>query len=100
MIRNINYKGYVDPQITRYMGFSKWKPCQYIDHSGPYTLIFFRSGQCHIMGYKTPLEPLLLKYPIRDIKLQSVTVTINLGTSVNLYKLAGNFTIILFQNIN
>ena len=100
MIRNINYKGYVDPQITRYMGFSKWKPCQYIERSGPYTLIFFRSGQCRIMGCKTPLEPLLLKYPIRDIKLQSVTVTINLGTSVNLYKLAGNFTIIVFKNIN
>ena len=89
MICNINYKGYVSPNIIKEMGFSTGKPCQYIDRSGPYTLIFFRSGHCRIMGCKTPLKHSLLKYPITEIKVQSVTVTMDLEKSVNLYKIAG-----------
>mgnify|MGYP003460733800 CR=1 len=93
MIRNINYKGRVGPNIIRDMRFSSWKPRQYIDRSSPYTIILFKSGRCRIMGCKDPLDPSLLPYPITDITIQSVTVTADLGTSVNLCKISSMFTV-------
>ena len=90
MIKNINYKGRIDGNIIRDMEFSTWKPRQHVDRSGPYTIILFKSGQCRIMGCKIPLDVTLLKYPITNIKVQSVTITMKLGKTVNLFKLAGN----------
>ena len=84
MIRNINYKGFVDPKIIKDAKFSIWKPCQFVDKSGPYTLIFFKTGKCRIMGCKSPINTKLLEYPIVDIQVQSVTVSIDLGFIVNL----------------
>ena len=89
MISNINYRGFVDPKELIGLQFSAWKPCQYIDRDGPYTLIFFRNGKCRIMGCKKPIDTKLIKYKIKNIQIQSVTVTIDLGTTVNLYKLSG-----------
>ena len=100
MIRNINYRGFVDPKELIGLQFSTWKPCQYIDRDGPYTLIFFRNGKCRIMGCKKPIDTKLIKYKIKNIQIQSVTVTIDLGTTVNLYQLSGKKLLYLnFYNI-
>mgnify|MGYP006049610737 FL=1 len=88
MIRNINYKGFVDPNLIKNVEFSNRKPCQFIDRSGIYTLIFFKSGKCRIMGCKSPINVKLLQYPILNIQIQSVTVSTDLGFNVNLYVLS------------
>ena len=93
MNSNINYKGFVNPSAVRGMEFSTWKPRQYVDRTGPYTIVFFSSGKCRIMGCKTPLNIKLLQYPIINIQVQSVTVTKSLGYTVNLYKISGKFII-------
>ena len=93
MIRNINYKGHVGSNIVRDLKFSTWKPRQYVDRSSPYTIVLFKSGRCRIMGCKDPLDTSLLPYPITDITIQSVTITADLGTSVNLYKISSIFNI-------
>lgn len=88
MIANINYKGQVSQEITSKMKFPIGKPSQIVDKSGKYTIIFFKSGNCRIMGCKKPIEMKHLQYDIKNIQLQSLTIVVNLNQSVNLYTLA------------
>ena len=88
MITNINYKGKVSADIIRKMKFPNGKPSQVVDKNGKYTIIFFKTGNCRIMGCKKPIEKSELKYDIQDIRMQSMTVVKNLGISINLYKLS------------
>ena len=88
MITNINYKGKVSNDIISKMKFPVGKPSQVVDKSGKYTIIFFRSGNCRIMGCKKPLEKYDLQYDIENIRMQSLSVVVNLGITINLYKLS------------
>ena len=88
MITNINYKGKVSNDIISKLKFPAGKPSQVVDKSRKYTIIFFRSGNCRIMGCRKPLENNELQYNIQNIRMQSMTVVINLGQMINLYKLS------------
>lgn len=88
MIVNINYKGKVSQEITNRLNFPIGKPAQFIDKSGKYTIIIFKSGSCRIMGCKKPIEMDSLQYDIKNIRLQSLSIVVNLGTVINLYKLS------------
>jgi len=88
MLVNINYKGKVSQDVISKMQFPIGKPSQIIDKSGKYTIVFFKTGNCRIMGCKKPIETNKLQYNIEDIRLQSLTIVINIGVAVNLYKLA------------
>ena len=88
MIANINYKGKVDQEVTRKMRFPCRKPAQVVEKTDKYTLVFFQSGSCRIMGCKKPIRPKDLKYNIQNIQLQSLTVVHNLKTMINLYELS------------
>lgn len=86
MLANINYRGMVSS--VKGMQFPSGKPKQIVDKTGKYTIVIFQSGKCRIMGCKKPIVKKDLQYKIRDIQLQSITVTLNLDCSINLYKLA------------
>jgi TATA-box binding protein (TBP) (component of TFIID and TFIIIB) len=86
MLANINYHGQVLESVN-HLKFS-YKPAQYVLKCKDYTLVIFRSGKCRIMGCKKPLDESSLPMKIFSIRIQSVTVTANLGTPVHLYKLA------------
>lgn len=89
MITNINYRGEVSREVTNKMSFPIGKPCQVVVKSDNYKIIFFKTGKCRIMGCKKPLEPHDLKqYEIKNIQMQSLTVVVNMGVKINLYKLA------------
>ena len=88
MITNINYKGKVSSDIISKLNFPKGKPSQVVDKSGKYTIIFFRSGNCRIMGCKKPIEKNELQHDIQNIRMQSMSVVINLGIRINLYRLS------------
>jgi len=84
MLSNINYKGrYLVPD----MKFPIRKPQQVVDRTGKYPIIFFRSGKCRVMGCKQPLKKGDLKYKIKDLQIQSITVTFDIGKFINLYDL-------------
>ena len=88
MITNINYKGKVSKEVVSKMNFPVGKPSQVVDKSGKYTIIFFQSGSCRIMGCKKLIEMKHLQYDIQNIQLQSMTVVVNLKQVINLYTLA------------
>ena len=89
MIANINYKGEVSLEAVKKMKFPIGKPCQIKVKTDKNTILFFRTGKCRIMGCKKPLKPHdLSPYDIKNIQLQSLTVVVNMGTRINLYKLA------------
>ena len=88
MIANINYRGPVSTEVTSKMKFPVGKPSQVVDKSGKYTFVFFRSGNCRIMGCKEPLKRKYLPYKVRNIQLQSITIVDNLVKSISLYQLS------------
>ena len=94
MIANINYKGQVSQNVIKNLKFSDWKPRQFIDRNGEYTIIFFKSGKCRIMGCRKPIEMSKLQYKITNITIQSVTVIDTIGKIINLYKIAGKYIIL------
>ena len=85
MLANINYRGNFDVSNMR---FPPGKPQQIIDRSGKYPLIFFKTGKCRIMGCKKPLDNYKLQYRINNIIIQSITVTMDMGHSINLYNMS------------
>lgn len=88
MLVNINYKGKISNDVTRKMKFPIGKPSQIVDKTGKYTIVIFKSGNCRIMGCKEPIDINELQYDIKDIQLQSLTIVMNLGIIINLYKLS------------
>lgn len=86
MLANINYRGTL--KNVKGMQFPPGKPKQIVDKTGKYTIVIFQSGKCRIMGCKSPIQKKHLQYKIKNIKLQSITVTDDIGEKVNLYKLA------------
>ena len=88
MITNINYKGKVSQEVIDKLKFPVGKPSQVVDKTGKYTIVFFKSGKCRIMGCKKPIEMKHVQYNIQNIQIQSLSVVINLKQTINLYKLA------------
>ena len=87
MIVNINYSGELLESTSQFL-FSVWKPKQFVQKCDGYTIVIFKTGKCRIMGCKTRLLQSTLPFKINNIKIQSITVTKDLGKSVNLYKMA------------
>ena len=87
---NINYKGRIRnyKEIVNNLNFTR-RPCQFVHRGNGFTLIIFKTGTCRLMGCKTSTPPLHLDYPVILEKIQSITVTCELTTSVNLIRLAG-----------
>ena len=92
-IVNINYRGYV-PNVDKVLTLehlAKLQPPQMIklkNEKG--TLVVFKSGKCRLMGCKEPITSTknLFPFPIVLTKMQSATVSMDVGTSLNLYKIA------------
>jgi len=87
MIVNINYSGVINESIN-HLKFNSWKPKQYVHKYIDYTIVIFQTKKCRIMGCKKPLVYDSLPYKIDNIKLQSLTITSNVGQTVNLYKIS------------
>jgi TATA-box binding protein (TBP) (component of TFIID and TFIIIB) len=89
MISNINYKGTAPVTEIAHLDFGFKKPQQYIERCGKYTLVIFKTGNCRVMGCKTALgDDEKFTFGIRIERIQSITVTADLGMTVNLYKMA------------
>lgn len=87
MLANINYRGILDQKYIMNMKFPHTKPQQIVDRSGKHTIIIFKTGKCRIMGCKKPIRMQDLQYNIKNIVLQSITVTVNVGHKIHLLKL-------------
>ena len=88
MLVNINYKGkIIDGDISQ-LKFNSWKPRQHVCKLKDYTILIFETGNCRIMGCKRPISFINKPFKINIERLQSCTVTFNLGFTVNLYKLS------------
>ena len=86
MLTNINYKGHTKENLD---GFSfSIRPCQCVLRYPEYTIILFMNGNCRIMGCKKPLDTTTLPLNIVVERIQSVSVTIDLKQSINLYSLS------------
>ena len=91
MIRNINYKGHVSHDDLVKFSFTKDKPPYQIvlsiDNVGK--LLLFPSGKCRLMGLKRPFS-VNMRLPLRihDIEIQSITLTYNFGSRINLLKVS------------
>jgi len=97
MIRNINYRGHVSAKDLAQIDFNHLNcrppPRQKVIPLSRGKLIVFSSGKCRIMGLREPINPndeQLLPYQINDLQIQSVTGVFNLGSTVNLIRLARN----------
>ena len=94
-IVNINYKGYVPnaDKILPFQQFVKLQPPQMLKFKSPKgVLIVFRSGKCRLMGCKESIISTkdLFDFPIILSKIQSATVTMQMGFPLNLYKIANS----------
>lgn len=69
------------------MEFPYSKPQQIVDRTKKHTVLIFKSGNCRIMGCKKPIRMQDLQYNIKNIKIQSITVTANVEQKINLYLL-------------
>lgn len=87
MLANINYKCRLDRDVLSNMNFPIGKPAQIIDRCSKCTIVMFRSGKCRIMGCKKPVKLEKLPYNIKDLKLQSITITADLKQTINLLQL-------------
>jgi TATA-box binding protein (TBP) (component of TFIID and TFIIIB) len=89
MIANINYKGSAPVSRISHLDFGYRKPQQFVQKCEKYTIIIFRTGNCRVMGCKTALSSTEeFPFGITIERIQSITVTENLGLTVNLYKMA------------
>jgi TATA-box binding protein (TBP) (component of TFIID and TFIIIB) len=89
MISNINYKAKASVEAISHLDYGIKKPQQYIQKCPKYKIIIFRSGNCRVMGCKKPLHD-NEKFPfgIKIQRIQSITISENIGSVVNLYKMA------------
>jgi len=86
MLANINYKGVV--KVQKDFDFNYGRPRQCVKKCGTYTIVIFQTGRCRVMGCKKPLDESTLPFPIKNLTIQSVTVTSDLKRIIDLYKLA------------
>ena len=86
---NINYKCKMLETIENLV-FNPWKPRQHIYKCSEYTIIVFPTGNCRIMGCKSPLQSKIIYEPYKILieRIQSITVVGNINQSINLYKLS------------
>lgn len=87
MLANINYRGFLDQKYIKKMEFPYTKPKQIVDKRGKHTILIFKTGKCRIMGCKEPIRMQDLQYNIKNIVIQSITVTANVGQKIHLLKL-------------
>ena len=87
MIVNINYSGFLLENTSKFE-FRSNKPKQYVEKCKNYTIIIFGNGKCRIMGCKKPILSSSLPYKITNLVIQSITLTENIGQSVNLFEIA------------
>ena len=87
MIVNINYKAFTTKSAVQDLDFLQNKPQHFIYKGNGFKILIFRSGKCRIMGCKKPITE-ALPYDIKIERLQSVTLSCDLGYKVNLLKLA------------
>jgi len=97
MIVNINYKGVLadhadlaniqfdfkktPPPTQKILRFQCDDKCA--------TMIIFPSGKCRVMGIKKPLTCYMnLPLKVEKLKIQSITITTNFHSDINLIKLA------------
>ena len=86
MLTNINYKGYTKESLVGFK-FTR-KPCQCVLKYPEYTIVLFWNGNCRVMGCKKPIDTATLPLNIVIERVQSVSVTIDLKQSINLYSLS------------
>ena len=86
---NINYKARILDNVDD-LPFNAWKPRQCIIKCPTYTLVIFPTGNCRLMGCKTPINSEYLNEPfnIRIDRIQSITVVGKINETINLYKLS------------
>jgi TATA-box binding protein (TBP) (component of TFIID and TFIIIB) len=95
-IININYKGRLVNKLKEceFLGISSPQMIirESMDLEHPCRLIIFKSGKCRIMGCKKPLPHRLnMCFPTFTViiqKIQSITVSLDIGRSLNLITLA------------
>ena len=87
MLANINYRGILDLKYIKNMEFPYTKPQQIVDRRGKHIILIFKTGKCRIMGCKKPIRMQDLQYNIKNIQIQSITVTANVGQKIHLLKL-------------
>ena len=89
-IVNINYHAKLIKQLPPHYFQNKRPPQQVIlpcAHNG--RLVIFKSGKCRIMGCKSPLTDVTsLPLPLVVTRIQSITVKLELGKTINLRELA------------
>ena len=95
MIANINYKGEVSQKVISKLKFSDWKPRQCVVHNQDNTIVFFKTGNCRIMGCKEPINEENLLYKIKNIRIQSLTVVDHMGKTIDLNKLSSKIIIFI-----
>ena len=91
-IANINYKGRVTCPLSKLNFPSSMKPPQMLtfecEQKGV-KLLIFKTGKCRLMGCKEPVtKPIKCVVPYILTNLMSITLTMNVGYKVNLYKMA------------
>ena len=87
MLANINYRGIIDQIYIKDMEFPYTKPQQIVDRRGKHIILIFKTGKCRIIGCKKPIRMQDLQYNIKNIQIQSITVTANVGQKIHLLKL-------------
>ena len=69
------------------MEFPYTKPQQIVDRRGKHIIIIFKTDKCLIMRCKKQIRMQDLQYNIKNIQIQSITVTVNVGQQIHLLKL-------------
>jgi len=91
-IVNINYRGRVLSKTPIQLPLPMLPPHQLIfKGSNKEKLLVFKSGKCRLMGCKKPIESHRITFcniPIIIEQLMSMTVTMDMGSAINLYNLA------------
>ena len=92
MITNINYVGRaVEP--VGHLPFRSQSPNMYVHKCDKYTVVMFKCGKCRLMGCKSPIQVRVVNdgpVKISITRIQSVSVTFDVGSRLSLSKL-GNF---------
>ena len=85
---NIIYKGQVLEDVS-HLPFRQHSPRMYVVKCNDFKIIIFPNRKCRLMGCKKPITTLNnLPYKIAIKNIQLITVTFDMGMSINLYHLA------------
>ena len=87
MIVNINYKASTDKSNVKHLEFRQNKPQHFLYIGVGFKIIIFKTGKCRIMGCRKPITE-TLPFNIIIERLQSVTLSCDLGFPINLMKLS------------